>query len=331
MALMSQRRDLTRFGMIGAGWMGDKIAPDFAQCESAELVALGARNAETATPWAEERGIHTVVSIDELLARDDIDVVYIATTHESHTELALRVIEAGKGVLVEKAFTTTLAEAQRIVDAARAAGVFLMEAMWTRFNPGIRAVQRLIAEGAIGDPRNVIASFGFPLPRIDHRLWDPARAGGSLLDQGVYPLTIAQLVFGEPLTVAATGSRLAYGGEATDVDSELGMLLGYEGGQQAVLATSIRTQLPLSASIGGDAGLIEIGEAFWSDTTYTLRTPDGSRETRTEPKEGNGYVPMLRAVDEALSNGWLEHPLCTLDDSLALMRTVERVRAALPF
>jgi predicted dehydrogenase len=328
-ALMSQRRDLTRFGMIGAGWMGDMIAPDFAQCESVELVALGARDVSTATPWAAERGIHTVVSVDDLLARDDIDVVYIATTHESHTELALRVIEAGKGVLVEKAFTTTLAEAQQIVDAARAAGVFLMEAMWTRFNPGIRAVQRLIAEGAIGDPRTVIASFGFPLPRIDHRLWDPARAGGSLLDQGVYPLTIAQLVFSEPLTVAATGSRLAYGGEVTDVDSELGMLLGYEGGQQAVLATSIRTQLPLSASIGGDAGLIEIGEAFWSDTTYTLRTPDGSRETRTEPKEGNGYVPMLRAVHEALSNGWLEHPLCTLDDSLALMRTVDRVRAAL--
>lgn len=319
----------TRFGMIGSGWMGDMIAPDFALCEEVELVALGARDVAAAGPWAEERGIPSVVGVDELLDRDDIDVVYLATTHDSHAELALRVIEAGKGVLVEKAFTTTLAEAETVVDAARTAGVFLMEAMWTRFNPAIRVVQRLIAEGAIGDPRTVIASFGFPLPYGDHRLWDPARAGGSLLDQGVYPLTIAQLVLGEPLTVTATGSQLAYDGRETGVDSELGMLLGYEGGQQAVLATSIRTQLPLSASIGGDAGLIEIAEAFWSDTTYTVRRPDGFRETRTEAKEGNGYVPMLRAVHEAVSNGWLEHPLCTHEDSLALMRTVDRVRSAL--
>lgn len=319
----------TRFGMIGAGWMGDMIAHDFARCDEVELVALGARDVAAATPWAEQRGIPSTVSVDDLIARDDLDVIYIATTHEAHAELALRAIEAGKGVLVEKAFTTTLAEAETVVDAARGAGAFLMEAMWTRFNPAIRVVQRLIAEGAIGDPRTVIASFGFPLPYGDHRLWDPARAGGSLLDQGVYPLTVAQLVFGEPLTVTATGSRLTYDGSDSGVDSELGMLLGYAGGQQALLATSIRTQLPLSASIGGDAGLIEIAEAFWSDTTYTLRGPDGSREMHTEPKEGNGYVPMLRAVHEAVSNGWLEHPLCTHDDSLALMRTVDRVRAAL--
>jgi predicted dehydrogenase len=129
--------------------------------------------------------------------------------------------------------------------------------------------------------------------------------------------------------VAATGSQLGYDGRDTGVDSELGILLGYEGGQQAVLATSIRTQLPLTAAIGGDAGLIEIDEAFWSDTTYTVRGPDGFRETRTEAKEGNGYVPMLRAVHEAVSNGWLEHPLSPHSETLALMRTVDRVRAAL--
>ncbi|MGX5682767.1 Gfo/Idh/MocA family protein [Schumannella luteola] len=326
---MSEHSGVTRFGMIGHGWMGNAIAPDFQECEGVELVALGARDAERARPWAEERGIPSTVPVDELLDRDDIDVVYIATPHHNHAELALRAIDAGKGVLVEKAFTTTLAEAEAVVDAARTAGVFLMEAMWTRFNPAIRVIQRLIAEGAVGTPRTVMASFGFPLPYGDHRLWDPARAGGSLLDQGVYPLTIAQLVLGEPDTVAATGSRLGYDGSDTGVDSELGMLLGYSGGQQAVLASSIRTQLPLSAAIGGDEGLIEIAEAFWSDTTYTLRKPDGFRETRTEAKEGNGYVPMLRAVHEAMSNGWLEHPLSSHADSLALMRTVDRVRAAL--
>ncbi len=110
----------------------------------------------------------------------------------------------------------------------------------------------------------------------------------------MYPLSLAQLVFGEPATVAATGSSLGYDGEETGVDTELGMLLGYESGATAVLATAIRTMLPLSAAIGGSEGMIELAEAFWSDTTYTVRRPDGTRETTTLPKEGNGYVPMLR-------------------------------------
>lgn len=326
---MTTPRGVTHFGMIGHGWMGDAIAGDFALAEGVELVALGARDPDRARAWSAERGIPHTVSVDELLARDDVDVVYIATPHHNHAGLALAAIDAGKGVLVEKAFTTTLAEAATVVDAARTSGVFLMEAMWTRFNPAIRQIVELLAGGVIGDPRTVIASFGFPVPQGDHRLWDPARAGGSLLDQGVYPLTIAQLALGQPATVAATGSRLGYGGEDSGVDTELAVLLGYEGGQQAILATSIRTQLPLRAAIGGSEGLIEIAEAFWSDTTYAVRRPDGSRETRTAPKEGNGYVPMLQAVHEAMSHGWLEHPLSSHAETLALMRTVDRVRAAL--
>lgn len=318
-----------RWGMLGAGWMGNAIAGDFVLCEGIELAALGSRTLESGRAFAAEHGIPLVLTVDELLRRDDIDVIYVATPNHNHAELALAAIEAGKHVLVEKPFTMTEAEAHTVFDAATRANVFAMEAMWSRFNPGIRAVQTLLASGAIGEPRTVQASFGFPLPPGDHRLWDPARGGGSLLDQGVYPLTIAQLVFGEPATVSATGSRLGYRGEDTGVDTEVGMLLGYPQGQQAVLATSIRAQLPLTASIGGSEGLIEIGEAFWSDTTYTIRRPGGERETHTEPQEGNGYVPMLRAVAEAIAAGWLEHPLNPHAETLTLMRTVDRVRAAL--
>ncbi len=326
---MTTPRGVTRFGMIGYGWMGDAIAGDFALAEGVELIALGARAPERARAWAAERGIPSVVSVGELLTRDDVDVVYIATPHHNHAELALAAIGAGKNVLVEKAFTTTLDEATTVVNTARDAGVFLMEAMWTRFNPAIRQIVDLLADRAIGEPRTVIASFGFPVPQGDHRLWDATRAGGSLLDQGVYPLTIAQLVFGQPETVAATGSRLGYDGRDSGVDTELAILLGYEGGQQAILATSIRTQLPLTAAIGGSAGLVEIAEAFWSDTSYAVRRPDRSRESHTAPKQGNGYVPMLRAVHEAVSKGWLEHPLSPHAETLSLMRTVDRVRAAL--
>lgn len=326
---MTAPTDSVRFGMIGHGWMGDAIAGDFQLAEGVQLAALGARDPIATRDWATDHGIPEVLGVDELLARDDLDVIYVATPHDSHADLALRAIAQGKSVLIEKAFTIDAHQAQQVVNAAREAGVFLMEAMWMRFNPAIRAVQALVADGAIGRPRTVLASFGFPVPQNGHRLWDPQRGGGSLLDQGVYPLTLAQLMFGEPATIAATGSRLDNSGNDAGVDSEIGMLLGYSGGEQAVLATSIRSSLPLSAAIGGTEGLIELSEAFWSDTTYTLRWPDGRRETRTEPKEGRGYVPMLRAVAEAVRAGQLEHPLSPHSETLALMRTVDRVRDAL--
>jgi predicted dehydrogenase len=309
--------------------MGSAIAEDFARCEGVELVALGSRDLAAGRAWAADHGDPIVVPTADLWERDDIDVVYVATPNHNHHSLARQAIATGKGVLVEKAFTMTEGEALDLVAAASEAGVFVMEAMWMRFNPAICAIQRLIADGAIGVPRTVMASFGFPVPPGDHRLWDAARGGGSLLDQGVYPLTLAQLFFGEPTTVAATGSSLGYNREPMDVDTELGMLLGYPGGQQGVLASSIRAALPLSASISGDRGRVDIHEAFWSDTTYTVRRPDGFAEEHTEPKEGAGYVPMLRAVREAMVNGWLEHPLNPLSESVALMRTADRVRAAL--
>ena len=315
--------------MIGAGWMGNAIASDFALCDGVDLVALGSRSVDSGREWAAKHGNPVVVATDDLFLRDDVDVVYVATPNHNHHDLAMKAIASGKAVLVEKAFTMNETEALELVAAASHAGVFLMEAMWMRFNPAIRAIHRIVADGAIGEPRTVMASFGFPLPPGDHRLWDAARGGGSLLDQGVYPLSLAQLFLGEPRTVAATGSSLGYNGEATGVDTELGMLLGYEGGQQAVLATSIRSALPLSASISGAAGRIDIHEAFWSDTTYSVRRPDGSSEHHTEAKEGNGYVPMLRAVHEAMVNGWLQHPLNPLSESVALMRTADRVREAL--
>ena len=318
-----------RFGMIGAGWIGNAIAGDFALCEGVELHALGSRRLEAGRSWADERGIPIVVPTSELFTRDDIDVVYIATPNNNHHELALQAIAAGKGVLVEKAFTMTEVEALELQAAASAAGVFLMEAMWMRFNPAIRAIVQRIVAGDIGEPRTIMASFGFPVPPGDHRLWDPARGGGSLLDQGVYPLSLAQLLLGEPSRVAATGSRLDYEGSGTGVDTELGMLLGYDGGQQSVLASSLRAVLPLSASVSGASGRIDLHEAFWSDTSYTVRTADGHVEERTEPREGNGYVPMLRAVHEAITNGWHEHPLNPVSESVTLMRTTDRVLRAL--
>lgn len=319
---------VTRLGMIGIGWMGEAIAPDARACAEVDLVAVAARDAERTRAFAQRHGIPAALGVDELLAHADIDVVYVATTHESHLELALAALSAGKPVLVEKPLTVTATEGEQLFVAARAAGLFAMEAMWMRFNPAVRRLSELLAAGAIGSPRTAQASFGFPVAP-GGRLWDPARAGGSLLDQGVYPLTFADLVLGEPSSVAATGSRLGYDGADSGVDTELGMLLGYAGGEQAVLASSIRALLPLGASVGGELGRLELDAPFWGTAAVTRHRPDGTVKREEFPLDGNGYVPMLRAVDEAMRGGMLEHPLCDHATSLRLLRTMDVVRSRL--
>jgi predicted dehydrogenase len=315
--------------MIGTGWMGRAIAPDLTAHPGFELVAVAGRNAERTAEYAALHNVQRALTAEQLIADPDLDLVYITTPHDSHLEYALAAIAAGRPVLVEKPLTVNAPEAERLFDAARDRGVFAMEALWSRFNPVVRRVTELIGQGAIGEPRTVQASFGFPVPPGDHRLWDAARAGGSLLDQGVYPLTLADLVLGEPETVAATGSRLGYDGADAGVDTELGMLLGYPGGRQAVLATSIRSVLPLDASIGGERGRIAIDPPFWSTTALSVIAPDGTTERFEHPFDGNGYRPMLDAVQEALEAGWLEHPLCDHASTLRVMRTIDRVAAAL--
>ena len=327
--MTSDRR--LRIGIIGTGWMADMIVPDFRRVDAFDLVAVAGRDATRTCAFAEDRDIPSAETVDGLLDRDDLDLVYIATTHDSHAELARRAIEHGTPVLLEKAFTMDAAEAEELVALAQVRGVFLMEAMWMRFNPAVRRVAELLADGAIGEPRHLTASFGFPVGDPGHRLWDPVHGGGSALDQGVYPLTLADLLFGEYETLAATGSRLGPDGVPGVVDSELAMLLGYADGRQAMLATSLRSLLACDASISGSTGRIRILPAFWAAEAFVIERPLGGIELAVEevrlPKVGNGYVPMLEAVAEALRDGRLEHELSSHAATLRVMRAVDAVLA----
>lgn len=321
-----------RVGIIGTGWMADMIVPDFRRLDAFELVSVAGRNAERTRAFADERGIPHADTVDALLERDDLDLVYVATTHDSHFDLARRALERDLPVLLEKAFTMDATEAEQLVGLARERGVFLMEAMWMRFNPAIRRVAELLAEGAIGEPRHLSATFGFPVVDPAHRLWDAVHGGGSALDQGVYPLALADLLFGEYASLAATGSRLGPDGGPTTVDAELAILLGYADGRQATLATSLRSLLPCDASIGGTAGRIRILPAFWATEGFVLERPVHGTELEREevilPKAGNGYVPMLEAVAESLRDGRIEHELSSHAATLRVMRAVDAVLAA---
>ena len=196
-----------RWGIVGTGGISRTTVGDLHLTENVDLVAVASRTAAAAEAFATEHGVpRWHGSYEALFADDGVDVVYIGTPIGTHAEVARAALLAGKHVLLEKAFTTTGGEARELAALAAAQGRFLMEAMWMRFNPVIRRLLAEVADGVVGEVRTVQASFGFPPPPGAIH-WRQDLGGGALLDMGVYPLTFAQLLLGEPGSVEATGGQ----------------------------------------------------------------------------------------------------------------------------
>jgi predicted dehydrogenase len=320
-----------RWAVIGTGTISQSFVPDLRSALGAEVAAVFGRDPSRAAAFGAEHGIAAVFDdYRALLADPAIDAVYLATPFATHHRLARAALEAGKHVLVEKPMARTAAEVEALFALAADRGRFLMEAMWMKFNPGFREVLRLVAEGRIGEPRSVRAGFGVPFPgdRTGSR-WDPKRGGSTLLDQGIYPVTLAHAVFGSPVAVHASGVV-----EPNGVDVAEHVTLDHAGGRFAHLAASMVEFVEPSASISGTRGWIGIPPMFWATTSYTLHAD--SREAlfgnppRTElPQEGNGFVPMLRAVGEAIERGWVQHPEHDAAATIDVFRTIDTIRARL--
>jgi predicted dehydrogenase len=253
----------------------------------------------------------------------DVDVVYVATPHPAHAEVALLALRAGKPVLVEKPFTVNADEAQAVIDAARSSGLFCMEAMWTRFLPHMRRIRQLLDAEVLGDVRTVIADHGqrFLPPDPTSRLYDPALGGGALLDLGIYPLSFASSVLGSPATVTAVSDPTD-----TGVDAQTSILLRYDGGAHAVLTTTLGAKTPTTASITGTQARIEIEGAFYQPVGFTLHTLSGAVEHFAEPRIGQGLRHQAAEVGRCLREGLTESPVIPLDETLAIMRTMDEIR-----
>jgi predicted dehydrogenase len=225
-------------------------------------------------------------------------------------------------VLCEKPFTINAAEARRAIDLARASKLFLMEAMWTRYLPAVVAVRRLLADGAIGDVRMVSADFGYRTGYDpNRRALAPALGGGALLDVGVYPISLASMVLGTPDRVTGLAEL-----GATGVDEQSAFVLGYPGGQLAVLHTAVRTRTPQDAVIMGTEGLIRIHAPWWVPKALTIDKPGQSPQTMDVPFEANGYNYEAAAVHRCLRAGLLESDVMPLDETLAIMQTMDTLR-----
>ena len=308
-----------RWGIVGPGEIAGSVLPDFAHVPGATAVAVASRSIDRAKSFADRFAIPRAYgSYAEIMADDEIDVLYIATPHPQHQEIALAGIAAGKALLVEKSFTATVAGAEEIVAAARDRGVFVMEAMWTRFQPAIVAARKLVDDGAIGEVRQVQADLGVDRPYDpQHRLFDPAQGGGAMLDLGVYPVSFAHYFLGEPASIDVVGSLAP-----TGVDYEAGVLLGYADGRSASLLMSLRNPTPGAARIFGTGGWIEVPPRFHHPKRIVLHRTGHDPETIEQPPLGKGYSHELIEVTQCVQAGRTESAVMPLDDTLAVQRTL---------
>src|SRR5438876_1220124 len=312
------------WGLIGTGGIAESFAADLMFTDSGRPVAEGSRHMQSANRFADEFDIpNRHASYEALVADPEVDVVYVATPHPLHHANALLALHAGKPVLVEKAFTMNAAEARDLVATARAEGLFLMEAMWTRFLPHVAELRRLLADGALGEIVAVTADHGQWFARdADFRLFAPELGGGALLDLGVYPVSFASMVLGKPDRIV-TLIDPAF----TGVDGQTSMLFGYASGAQAVLTCTLFARSPTRAAIVGTDARIEIDGDFYAPTSFDLISRAGERTRFEAPHQGRGLWYQAEEVARCLREGLPESPFMPLDESVEIMRTMEVVLA----
>ena len=321
-----------RWGVIATGGIAATVTRDLGLLADAELYAVSSRTQAAADAFAADFGFARAYGdgdgrngYERLLQDDGVDVVYVATPHAQHHDIALAALTAGKHVLCEKALTVNAREAAELVSLARANGLFLMEAVWSRFLPSMQRAFEIAASGEIGEVKWVSADLGFPAPYSPtSRLWAPRDGGGALLDLTVYPLLWALGTLGFPQTVSATGWLNDDG-----VDAQNALTLGYHHGAQAQLTSSLLAHGPRTATVAGSLGFLQTSGSI--NNPKELRIQVGSDESRTESFDvvGRGYCYELREVTRCIQQGLTESPVMPLEDSLNTMRLFDGVRAQL--
>jgi predicted dehydrogenase len=311
-----------RWGVAGPGGIAQRFGEAMTMVEGGSIVAVASRTQAGADVFGDRFGVARRHVGNEALAADpEVDAVYVATPNHRHAADTLLFLEAGKHVLCEKPFALNAAQATAMAKAARAGGLFLMEAIWSRFLPAYRTLGSVLGEGTIGEVRFVEGSFGFAMP-VDpsHRLFDPALGGGGLLDLGVYPLQLCSLVLGAPDRLVAEG----HVGE-TGVDEQVVVVLHHPGGALGVVEAAVRTNLTNTARIVGERGWIEL-PAFMHCPDHLTVTTLGGEERIDAAWEGDGLRFQVDEVHRCLDAGLTESPVVPLDETIRLARTMDEVR-----
>lgn len=318
-----------RWGVVATGNVATKVTEDIARLEDAVLHAVSSCTEEAAAQFAEHFGF-TRTYFDEgavkgyrLLIEDpEVDVVYIAAPHAQHYDIAREALLGGKHVLCEKSLTVNARESEDLIALASSSGLFLMEAVWTRFLPCINRIWDILSQGELGEVRWVQADLGFRAPPDPaSRLWDSAAGGGALLDLTIYPLTLALGALGFPLRISAVGTLNDDG-----VDTQNALLLTYASGASAQLASSLVSECTRTATISGTEGWLRTGTPLHNPVELTVQPRGGEQRVERFPQIGNGYTYELREATRCIQSGLAESPTMSWEHSLASMRLFDEAR-----
>jgi predicted dehydrogenase len=322
-----------RWGILGAGNIARRWSNDVVKLNDQKIQAVGSRDLEKANTFADKYEIpNRHNSYEALVADPEVDAIYVATPHNFHKEHVLLALNAGKHVLCEKPFTVNAKEAAVLIAAAKEKKLLLMEGMWSQVFPILLKAKELIASGAIGKPRQIIADFGYGAGKVKDdgrleitnpgsRLFDINLIGGGLMDVGVYPVHLATFFFGNPVAVSALGILGDSG-----VDENMGMLLKFANGEIGITTTSIQVTTPFEAVILGTGGKIEIHSPWWKAQSMTLHVSGQAPEKIEMTHEGEGFQFEAMHFADTLRSGKTESDVLTHDRTLAVMQSLDTMR-----
>jgi len=312
-----------RWGICGTGKIADKFVESLANVADAEVVAVGSRTQGRSADFALAHDIPRYHdSYVDLAADDAVDVVYVANTQDGHRDATILMLEAGRHVLCEKPIGMNSAQLEEMIVAAQRNQRFLMEALWSRFLPGYATLTELLDAETVGTIRLIEANFAFRVPddvKRGHRLFDLDRGGGALLDIGIYPLQLAQLVLGAPVRVAAVGSLSPEG-----IDEQVAFVTEHEGGASAVMFTSLIAAGSCGARIVGDDGVITIDPTFHAPSR--LRVARDGHDEEIYDVEAPSLHHQVPEVHRCIRAGRLESDVMPWSESRALHATLDDIR-----
>jgi predicted dehydrogenase len=316
---------IIRWGILGAGKIANKFASDLRWVEDAELRAIGSQDKLKGEQFAKTHNIPIIYnSYDALVSSKEVDVIYVATPHGFHHKHVMLCIEHGKAVLCEKAFALNSKQVREMVELATRKKVFLMEAFWTKFIPQYEMVKMMIDRGDIGEIKFIQADFGFRAPSpLAQRLFDPELGGGSLLDIGIYPVFFALALLGKPVELNSIMTSYPSG-----VDEQIVVNMKFANGALAVLSSTFAADTPTEAVIAGTEGRIHMRNRFHNpvgDIEY-VKGKDEVHQISVKREEGFGYQFEARHVCDCLRKGLIQSPVYSLQDSLLLIQTLDKIR-----
>lgn len=311
-----------KFAILAPGKIAAKMAQAVSGLSDVEKYAVASRNVDRAEKFAEEWGFEKAYgSYEEMLADEEVELVYVASPHSHHYEHARLCLEYGKNVLVEKAFTVNANQAKELIDMAERKGLLLAEAIWTRYMPSRKMIKDLVDGGVIGEVTSLTANLGYILSHVE-RLQKPELAGGALLDLGVYLINFAKMVFDGNVTgVQSTAVMSPLG-----VDYANSITLTFEGGKMAVLHSNMLALTDRQGTIFGDKGFMEVQNI---NNCEEIRVFDKDRNlinVYPVPAQINGYEYEVLSCIKAIREGKTECEEMPHSEILEVMQLLDTIR-----